>query len=111
MDSCRRTFIAIASPLDLVQLAHEHKGVPVHTGGTPVVEVIGELTVAAHHEHRLEADASQTVVSARPAVLAQRGFWHRDSSLRGVVEKTHSGRDTRAHYGPGDHHPIVVVDL
>src|SRR3990172_11688951 len=68
IEICVRTPIIpprFRSELRLRQLADAHRGVAVDAGGAPVVEVVGELAVAADHQHRLQAHARQAVVSAR----------------------------------------------
>ena len=48
----------------------------LHAGRPPVVEVVGELPVAADHQDRLQADAGEAVVAARAPVAAQRRLRH-----------------------------------
>ena len=54
------------------QLADQNKRVAVDARRTPVVECVGELSVAADHERRLEVNARGTVVSACAFVAAHR---------------------------------------
>ena len=68
----RRRGLGAISVLHLVELPDEHVGVSVDPRRSPVVEVEGELPVATHHQHWLEARASQAVVTTRPAPAAQR---------------------------------------
>ena len=73
METCDRTFILVllavrGSKFQLRQLAHQDVCVAIHPGRPPVIEVVGELTVATHHQVWFEADTRQAVMPAGPSV-------------------------------------------
>src|SRR5512135_1277966 len=67
IETCERTSIDVLLQLHLVQLLDAHRRVAVDPGRAPVVEVVGELAVAAHHQDGLQAHARQRVVPAGAA--------------------------------------------
>ena len=74
--SCERTFIAVPSSYHFRSgsLRTSTCVSRLHAGRAPVIEMVSELPVAAHHQVGFQPHAGQAVVPAGAPVIAQRRF-------------------------------------
>lgn len=91
------------------QFTHEDKRIAVHSGGSPIVEAVSELTVSADHQRRLKVNARGAVVTASAFVAAHRRFWHADRAFRRVIDDTDTGWNARADDGARDGYAMIVI--
>ena len=83
----------------MVEFPDDDKGVPIDTLGSPVVESISELAIAADHKERLQAGAGQAVVNAGAFHPAAGRFRHAKSAFRRMIEQADARGDAGADNG------------
>src|SRR5512133_3471602 len=103
--------MSVLLPDQLAELADVNHRFAVPAGGAPVVEVVAELPVAAHHEVRLEPRPGEAVVHAGPLHAPQGGLGYAVGPFRGVVLDAGALRNAGADTAADHHHAVVVVDL
>ena len=94
-----------------LQLSYQNVSIPVNSSGTPVVEGIGELSIATSHQDGLEPSPGKAIVPPGSHVIAQGGFGYRDGPFRRVVEDTSPLGNSGTDYRPGDDDTMIVVYL